>query len=176
MKTKQGQVSVQHQSLRSFFAGGSTPAKSLMQKPHTHNACGAKFALASFPNSKTHPQICRRNRKVITPKSTPPPAPHQRFNFLFSVSKLWRNFTIKLAKIVEFALEKNSKFQPISLRNLAQKNSVPPPFFFHGSVQPKCYIKNLTVVCCGILNNLILPNFKKNRQIFLLGSRMQPNM
>jgi hypothetical protein len=35
MKTKQGQVSVQHQSLRSFFAGGSTPAKSLMQKTHT---------------------------------------------------------------------------------------------------------------------------------------------
>jgi hypothetical protein len=52
MKSKQGQVSVQHQSLRSFFAGGLPPAKRLMQKTYTHNACGAKFALANFPIPK----------------------------------------------------------------------------------------------------------------------------
>jgi hypothetical protein len=49
MKSKQGQVSVQHKSLRSFFAGGRLAScKKFDAKKHTHNACGAKFALASF--------------------------------------------------------------------------------------------------------------------------------
>jgi hypothetical protein len=85
MKSKQGQVSVQ--SLRSLFAGGLPPAKSLMQKTHTQRLW-CKVRSSFFPNSETHPQILRRNRKVITPKSTPPPGPHQRFNFLF-LGEIW---------------------------------------------------------------------------------------
>jgi hypothetical protein len=89
MKSKQGQVSVQHQSLRSFFAGGLPPAKRLMQKTHTQ-PLWCKVRSSEFPNSETQPQIFRRNRKVITPKSTPPPAPTSVLTFYFLASKLWR--------------------------------------------------------------------------------------
>jgi hypothetical protein len=134
MKSKQGQVSVQHQSLRSFFAGGLPPARSLMQKTHTQRLW-CKVRSSEFPNSENPPANIQTKQKSNHSQKHTPSRPHQRFNFLFLGVEVMAKFNNKISKISRiYTRKKIPKFSLFLCEIWPKKTHPPHTSFFHGSV------------------------------------------
>ncbi len=117
-------MSVQHQSLRSFFAGGLPPAKSLMQKTHTQRLW-CKVRSGFFSNSETHPQTkpksnhCQKHTRFRPPQA-----------FLFFCVEVMAKFNNKISKISRIYTRKKVPKFSLFLYEIWPKKPQFPPLLF----------------------------------------------